>query len=306
MNPQAVQAQLALGGYYQSRSRFPEAEQQFRHAIDLDPRNPDPPATLARLYITEGKKAEAEAFLKQVKTKFPDNSTGYRMLGDFYFATGDLDHATTEYAAVYRDHPKDTQVEKNYIQLLILKNRLDEAAKLNDAILASNGNDNEALLYRGQIQIRNGHPSDAAQTLQNVIKNDPASGVAHYHLGLALDQLGNSERAIEEWRDAVRLRPDLIEAQRTLATAAIPRQGNMDTLEQTAAPNHPPAAHLARWVRYACALQNQSQAVHAGRGGCEEGDRSRAAQCTRLRPVGESEAGAKAVRRGRKSLPTSS
>ena len=97
MNPQAVQAQLALGGYYQSRSRFPEAEQQFRHAMDLDPKNPDPPAAIARLYMAQGKKAEAEAFLKQVKTKFPDNSTGYRMLGDFYFATGDLDKATAEY-----------------------------------------------------------------------------------------------------------------------------------------------------------------------------------------------------------------
>jgi tetratricopeptide (TPR) repeat protein len=155
------------------------------------------------------------------------------MLGDFYFATGDLDKATAEYGAVYHDHPKDLQVEKNYIQLLILKNRLDEAAKLNDAILATNANDTEALIYRGQIQIRNGHPSDAAQTLQNALKNDPDNGVAHYHLGLALDQLGNPERALEEWRNAVRLRPDLIDAQRALATADM-RKGDMDALEQTA------------------------------------------------------------------------
>jgi predicted Zn-dependent protease len=166
VNPHAVQAQLALGGYYQSRSRFPEAEQRFRGAMDLDPKDPDPPAALARLYIAQGKKAEAEAFLKQVKPRFPDNSTGYRMLGDFYFATGDLDKATAEYGSIYHDHPKDLQVEKNYIQLLILKNRLDDATKLNDAILAGNANETDALIYRGQIQIRGGHPSDAAQTLQ--------------------------------------------------------------------------------------------------------------------------------------------
>ncbi len=233
VNPQAVQAQLALGGYYQSRNRFPEAEQQFRHAMDLDPRNPDPPAAIARLYMAQGKKAEAEAFLKQVKTKFPDNSTGYRMLGDFYFAAGDLDKATAEYGLVYHDHPKDLQVEKNYIQLLILKNRLDEASKLDDALLAANANDNDALIYRGQIQLRNGHPSDAAQTLQNVLKNDPDNAVARYHLGLALDQMGNSERALEEWRAAVRLRPDLIEAQRALATAAI-HKPDMLALEEAA------------------------------------------------------------------------
>ncbi len=201
--------------------------------MDLDPKDPDPPAALARLYIAQGKKAEAEAFLKQVKPRFPDNSTGYRMLGDFYFATGDLDKATAEYGSIYHDHPKDLQVEKNYIQLLILKNRLDDASKLNDAILAGNANETDALIYRGQIQIRGGHPSDAAQTLQTALKNDPDNGVAHYHLGLALDQMGNPERAVEEFRSAVRLRPDLIEAQRALATAAM-RKGDMETLEQTA------------------------------------------------------------------------
>jgi tetratricopeptide (TPR) repeat protein len=233
VNPQAAQAHLALGTYYQSRSRFSEADQQFHQAMDVDPKDPDPPAALARLYIAQGKKAEAEEFLKQVKTKFPDNSTGYRMLGDFYFATGDLDKATAEYAAVYHDHAKDMQVEKNYVQLLILKNRLDEARKLDDAILAANANDNEGLVYRAQIEIRNGQASDAVQTLENVLKNDPDNGVAHYHLGLALDQLGNPSRALEEWRAAVRLRPDLIEAQRALATGAM-REGDMATLEQTA------------------------------------------------------------------------
>jgi tetratricopeptide (TPR) repeat protein len=233
VNPKAVQAQLALGSYYQSRSRFPEAEQQFRHAIEVDPKDPDAPAALARFYVAQGRKGDAEQFLKQVKNRFPDNPAGYRMLGDFYFATGDLDKATAEYAVLYHDHAKDMQVQKNYVQLLILKNRLEEASKLNDAILAANANDNEALIYRAQIQIRGGHASDAAQTLENALKNEPDNGVAHYHLGLALDQLGDPERALDEWRTAVRLRPDLIEAQRALTTAAM-RQGDMATLEQTA------------------------------------------------------------------------
>jgi tetratricopeptide (TPR) repeat protein len=233
LNPKGVQAQLALGGYYQSRSRFPEAEEQFRRAMELDPKDPDPPAALARLYVSEGKNAQAEDFLKQAKARFPDNSTGYRMLGDFYFATGDLDKAAAEYAVIYHDHPKDIQVKKNYIQLLILKSRVDEARKLNDEILAIAPNDSEGLIYRGQIQLRDGHASDAAQTLQNALKNDPGNAVAHYHLGLALDQLGNPARALDEWRAAVRLRPDLVDAQRALANAAV-RSGDMNAMEQAA------------------------------------------------------------------------
>ena len=233
LGPKSISAIVALGSFYQSRSRFAEAEQQFHHAIDVEPKNPDPRAALARLLLAQGKKNEAEEFLKQSKRDLSDDSVGYRMLGDFYFATGDLDRATTEYSQLNQDHPKDPQVKKNYIQLLILKNRLDEARKLNDEILKTTPSDTDGLVYRGQIQLRDGHPTDAAQTLQTALKNDPDNGVAHYHLGLAFDQVGDLARAEGEWRNAVRLRPDLAEAQRALAAVAL-RKNDMDELEQAA------------------------------------------------------------------------
>ena len=192
LNPKAMNAQLALGSYYQSRSRFADAEQQFRRAIDADPKSADPRAALARLYMAQGKKAETEDFLKQVKRDLPENSAGYRMLGDFYFAAGDLDKAIAEYGSLHQNHPRDLQVKKNYVQLLILKGRLDEARNLNDEVLKANANDTEALVYRGQIQVRDGHARDAAETLENALKNDPDNGVAHYHLGIAFDLLCDS------------------------------------------------------------------------------------------------------------------
>src|SRR5207247_1352574 len=189
LNPQAMNAQLALGSYYQSRNRLADAEKQFQHAIEVDPKSADPRAALARLYMAEGKRTEAEVFLKQVKHDLPENSAAYRMLGDFYFATGDLDKATGEYGSLYQQYPKDVQVKKNYVQLLILKNRLGEARKLNDELVKANPSDVDALVYRGQIQTRDGHLNDAADTLQTAIKNDPDNGVAHYHLGVAFDQM---------------------------------------------------------------------------------------------------------------------
>jgi tetratricopeptide (TPR) repeat protein len=232
LNPKATDAQLLLGTYYQSRNRFSEAEQHFRNAIAIDLRNPDSRAVLARLYLIEGKKADAEEFLKQVKHDFSDNALGYRMLGDFYFTTGDLEKATVEYRTLYREHPKDIQVEKNYVQLLILKDRFDEARELDDEILSSDPNDNEALVCRSQIQIHDGHAKDAADTLQAVIKNDPENGLAHYRLGVAFEKWGDLDRAESEWKNALRLRPDLVEALEALARLAM-RKGDMSALEQT-------------------------------------------------------------------------
>jgi len=233
LDPKAADPPFLLATYYQSHNRFGEAEQQFRNAIAADPRNPELRGGLARLYLAEGKKAEAEQFLAQAKLDFPNDSLGYRMLGDFYFMTGDVDKATSEYTVIVRGHPQDLQARKNYVQLLILKKRVDEAGKLNDEILKTHPQDNDALVYRGEIQIEQGHLAEAVATLEMVTRNDEKNGLAHYHLGIALEKMGNLQRAETEWRDAARLRPDLEEAQRALAALAM-RKGDMSALEQAA------------------------------------------------------------------------
>src|SRR5579859_188872 len=271
VDPKAMNAQLALGGFYQSRNRLPEAEQQYRQAITVDPKNPGPRAAMVRLLMQEGKRNDVEPFLQQTKKDLPDNSEGYRMLGDYYFATGDLDKATTEYGSLYGDHPKDPLVKRNYIQLLILKNRLDEAIKLNDEVLKGNAHDVDALVYKGQIQLRQNNTGGAVDTLQTALKNDPDNAVAHYQLGIAFDQQHNEARAESEWREAVRIRPDLTDAQRALATLEM-RRGDIDALMQTAqqiiaAQPAAPDGYLLKGVaeitrqRYAEAEQDAQQAM---------------------------------------------
>jgi tetratricopeptide (TPR) repeat protein len=244
IGPKSMNAQLALGGFYQSRNRMAEAEQQFKHAIDVDPKEPAPRAAYVRLLMAAGKKQEVEPFLRQTKSDLSDNSEGYRMLGDFYFSNGELDKATGEYSILYGEHPKDIQVKKNYVQLLILKNRIDEAAKLNNEVLKANPKDADALDYRGQILLQQGDGAGAVDALQKALKIDGNSAVAHYHMGRAFDLQHNEKQAESEWRDAVGLRPDLTDAQRALATLEV-RRGDFDALTQTsqqiisAAPNAP-------------------------------------------------------------------
>ena len=220
LNPKPTEL-ISLGNFYQTRGRFPEAEQLFRRAISAAADDPNPRLSLASLYLAENKYGQAEELLRQSKKDFPNNSVGYRLLGDFYYANGQLDKATQEYATIDQDHPKDLVVKKNYIQLLILKDRLDDARKLNDEIIKTKSDDEDAQIYKGEIELRGGKANDAVNTLQGVLKNNPDNGIAHYQLGLAFDQLGNLNRAESEWHDAVRLRPGIVEAHRALAGIAI-------------------------------------------------------------------------------------
>jgi len=250
---------LALAGFYQAHRRFAEAEQQIQLAMAADPKDVEARAAMTRLYASEGKRTEAESFLRQVKQDFPDNSVGYRMLGDFYFAIGDFDKAVAEYESLYRDHAKDQVVQKNYVQLLILKNRVDEANKLNEEILKAHPKDEEALTYRGEIQLAQGKSADAVRTLQAVVNSDPDIAVAHYQFGLALSQTGDMDHAATEWREAVRLRPDMIEPHRMLAVYSA-QKGDLRTLQETASKmiGLQPAAADGYTLR-AAALMGQKQ-----------------------------------------------
>jgi len=242
--PKAMNAQLALAGFYLSRNRLPEAEQQFKHAIDADPKDPSPRAEYVRLLVTEGRKQEVEPFLRQTKIDLADNSVGYRMLGDYYYADKDLDKATAEYSSLHNEHPRDIQVKKNYVQLLILKNRLEEATQLNNEILKATPKDVEGLIYRGQIELRQSDAAGAVDSLQQALKSDSGSAVAHYQLALAFDMQHHEGQAESELRAAIGLRPDYTDAQRALADLETQR-GDVEALGQTAeqiihfAPNAP-------------------------------------------------------------------
>jgi predicted Zn-dependent protease len=199
-----------LGGCYWEQNRLPEAEQELKHAINVDPKSSDPRVLLVRVLMQESKKDEAESFVRQTKKDLPNNPVGYRMLGDFYFQDlRDFDKATSEFASLYSDHPKDIQVKETYVQLLILTNRLDEATKLDNEILKANPHDVEGLVYKARVQLCQKDASSAIDSLQSALRNDPDNALAHYYLGVAFCQHHNEARAESEWREALRLRPDM-------------------------------------------------------------------------------------------------
>jgi len=274
LDPKSVEALLKLGNLHLTRGRYPEAEQDYRQAIQVAPDDPNPRISLGNLYLAENKPQQVEDFLRASKKDFPDNSVGYCLLGNYYIASNQFDKALAEFSSLYQDHSKDPVVKKNYIQLLIMRDRLDDARKLDDEILKAAPADPDASIYKAEIEIRSGKSSNAIDTLQNVLKNDPDNAVAHYQLGMAFEQLGNPKRAETEWHDAVRLRPDIIEAHGALAQAAIRRQDASGLAQeadqimalQPAAPDGYMLRGMAETMRkqYSTAEHYLSQAIEKG------------------------------------------
>lgn len=233
LDPKETRARILLGRFYQSTNRLADAEQQFRDAMALAPNQMEPREALAKLYMSEGKANDAENALVQAGKELPNNPQSLLALSDFYYTTGDLNKAVAAYNTLYLQRPQDLVVKKKYIQLLIQTGHVDEARKLDDEILKASPGDSEALIYRSQMQISGGDVNDAVQSLQSVVANAPKNSQAHYVLGVALNRQGYVERAETEWRTALTLNPDDLDAERALADAALAK-GDMQALQDAA------------------------------------------------------------------------
>ena len=233
LNPQSVDARVLLGNFYESQNRLDEAEHEFQEGMAVSAQSMGPREALAKLLEAEHKNGAAEQVLLEATRDLPNDPQSALDLSNFYFVTGDLNKAVAQYDALYQQHPSDLQIKKKYIQLLIQVKSFDKAHGLDEEILRSTPNDSEALLYRSQIQISEGHAADAVQALQGVIRNAPDNSQAHYALGVAFEKQGDLQRARSEWEEALRLDPNSLDAERSIANAAL-EQGDMRALENAA------------------------------------------------------------------------
>jgi tetratricopeptide (TPR) repeat protein len=233
IDPKFVPAIESLAVLYQKAGRYSNAEDLLKQGIQLEPRNFKARQKLAEFYLSQNRKADAQQVIYQAKNDLSDQPNMYRVLGDYYVETGELDKAATEFAALSKQHPKDLNVREDFVEILLRQNKVDEANQLNDVILGANPKDSGAQMLRGRILNLRGQFKPAVDVLQAALKDAPEHAGGHYQLGVALSNTGNNLRAEEEWREAVKLEPRLTDAQLALAQIALAKN-DLDSLRGAA------------------------------------------------------------------------
>jgi tetratricopeptide (TPR) repeat protein len=105
--------------------------------------------------------------------------------------------------------------------------RLDEAARLYQAILAVQPDHSEALHLLGVVAHQKGDHARAVELILRAIRGKPGDAMYHANLAEAYRALGRLDQAIASCRAALRLRPDYPEAANNLGLALL-GQGKID------------------------------------------------------------------------------
>ena len=233
LKAQGENPQMALAAFYQLRGRYPEAEQQVQAVIAANPDDINARLSMAKLYMSQGKRAEAEQFLGPDETRFSKRFSRLPNVGRLLFQRRRSRQGCSRICVAPSGPSQGSGGYKKLRPAPDSQEPFAEADQLNEATLKSKPTDDDALTFRGEIQLRRNQLNEAVQTLQAVVTRNPDMAVAHYQLGLALSALGELNRAATEWQQAVRLRPAMVEADRELAGLAM-QKSDMPGLEQYA------------------------------------------------------------------------
>jgi tetratricopeptide (TPR) repeat protein len=195
---------------------------------------------LGALYFHLGDKEKAlENYRESVKLQ-PDNIAFLKNLANFYYAEmNDVNEALQYYQKVLDAQPEDLEALMITGNLCIAEHRFDEARgwyrkileiepwndeaqtyldKLESSLQGElNRRGSEASHQRSQELLNSGDINGAIKELETLIQSDPDSAVAHNDIAVMYYNIGNKDKTLQHYEEAVRLEPEDITFQKNLA-----------------------------------------------------------------------------------------
>ena len=200
--------------------------------------------TLAQRLQASGDPAAGEELLREA-TKAEDPAAAIQAWADlakFQHAMGDESASADSMKQAVelekeREGSDNPQLLFEYADSLVLANRLDQALEVADDLPVPA----HKHLIRGLVIQQRGQAAEALKEFDESLRLWPDNPWARYYAAVAAEELGNFERAIEEYRNAIRIKAEATDA-RTRGAALLLALGNPNgalTVLQTGMPDAP-------------------------------------------------------------------
>lgn len=233
--PDELNYRVQLAQFLVQTDQADKAEAVMREAVSADSEDPKRYLMLADLLLAKKGAAAAIEYLQQSIAAKPELSDLRLGLARLYENDNKLDEAKKVYeamVALYGEEPAGLTARNRLTTHAAAAGDMDEARKLNDEVLVKNPKDNEALLLKGRMALQQSDFETAVASFRSVLKEQPDS-VPVLHL-LAETQLrkGDTELAGDNLRRAVEVAPQNPDARIKFARYLIAKKDLASALEQ--------------------------------------------------------------------------
>jgi tetratricopeptide (TPR) repeat protein len=214
MNPNVQRGQFLL-----EQKRFDLAEKELRAALVQDPHNPVAHALLALALSAQQKKKDALAAAYQAIQAAPDYPFGHYVLAA---VLDDQDRLREAEAAVGHAITLDPENAASHAlkgSILLQQSRWRDALAAAEAGLQHDSENVGCLNVRGVALQRLGRRAEAGQVLDSALAREPENARTHAHRGWSALEAGDQTRALDHFREALRLEPGMDWAREGVVTA---------------------------------------------------------------------------------------
>ena len=198
--------------------RYAEAIEEYKKALELDPKNSTIYSQMAQTYSRSQKLPDAIAAANKAVELNPDNIDAHMLLSQIYWqdlirSTGrpteaKINSAIHEYEEIIRIDPADPQAFLLLGQLYQVLNQPDKAEAIYKKHLNVDPGSEEGVLALADLHVKTDDNKGAAAILEDYLKNRPDSERAAKELGDAYFAMQEFGKAADNYRKALSLGSD--------------------------------------------------------------------------------------------------
>jgi tetratricopeptide (TPR) repeat protein len=207
--PQEPYSHTRLGIIARNEKHPEEAVQHFEAALAIAPEMVEPLSQLASMKLAQGKTAEARARVKQQSDAYPSNALLHNLLGTLFMLGNDSPQAETEFKKAIELKDDLTESYMNLASLYYRTQRMDQAVKEYETLIAKNPKIASAHVLVGMIQEQRREFDKAKTHYQAALKINGKFAPAANNLAWILTETGgNIDEALTYAQTAREQRPD--------------------------------------------------------------------------------------------------
>lgn len=205
LNPNIVETHISMGRIHLATGRYPEAQQDFEHAIAVDSRSNAAYQGLAESYSKQKDFARAESTFKNAISLRPGDWTGYKALALYHAGREEWDKALDNLKRVIELSPDNAQSYQNMGVVYARKGDLNQAQRMWEKALQLDPNRVSTLSNLAKAYFDKGNFEKAIELYQRAIKAGGRSFGAWGQLGSSYLRAGQAAKAKEAFLQSVEI-----------------------------------------------------------------------------------------------------
>ena len=223
VQPQNYIARLNLGSSMFQDGNIDGAIDQYRMALQINPNHEVAHSNLGEALHQKNRDQEAIQEFERALEIDPTLIQGHYCLGNILTERGQFEAAIAHYRKALEIKPQFALPLNNLANALDAIGKVDEAIYYYREAIRQQPEGVDAYFNLGNVLAqKKGQLDEAIRYWQKALKLNPAHAMAHLHLGIVFLRQERRNEAISEFRQALQIDPQLVQARQQLAALGVP------------------------------------------------------------------------------------